>query len=600
MPAPGMHPVLPRRAGAPHGTPVRSDAAPPGRRAARGKETGRRARPPRPLRRFLRETRAAVGITAAAVSIMVLGAAALIGDHLWMVGKRDLLQRAADAAAIAASSELRRRPDSESDAQVEAALRPLAERYARFNVLGNTAGEIEPEDIEVTLEVDRAAGTVEVSVKADVAGTLFAKLLYGYEGPGEVTIRAGAERETTRAEVVLAMDVTESMVRNLAGVRRARQGEPSRMEIVRRAAHLLVDILDPGDEESMIAVGVVPWHINVRLNETMRADWERNGWAVYPVSKTYPWPYRSDGSSRPPAETWPMPPKPEDWKGCLDQRALRAGNPPPGLGTALPSAAPFTMAFFPVMPMTSYQCRDLSSDSFSRGFIQTCYHGPTFEETSTPCPGTVCGQTRETPQRLCTDNRGDAFAPILPLSRDMGEVRRTIDALKPVAGTATYSTMGLIWGRRLLTPEWRPVWGGEVHPVDPDDEDYLGVRKAIVAADRRRGQLRRCPRRRPQPSRRVHRGQARRDRDLRRRGDEPRQDRQGTVDTAGEVLQPGTSTRTGPTCSSKTIRERTSRTRFARSPASSSSCGGPTDAGRRPCGAGRPPARAGYRACALL
>ena len=500
MPAPGTHPGLPRREDARSRTLARRDAAPAGdgpgeRRRPAGESTSRAhsaassialgithipARLPRPLRRFLRETRAAVGITAAAVSIMVLGAAALIGDHLWMVGKRDLLKSAADAAAIAATSELRRRPASESDAQVEAALQPLAERYARFNVLGNTAGEIEPEDIEVTLEVDRAAGTVGVAVKADVADTLFAKLLYGYEGPGEVTIRAGAERETTRAEVVLAMDVTESMVLNLAGVRRALEGEPSRMEIVRRAAHLLVDILDPGDEESMIAVGVVPWHINVRLNETMRADWERDGWAVYPVSKTYPWPYRSDGNSRPPAETWPMRPKPEDWKGCLDQRALREGNPPPGLGTALPSAAPFTMAFFPVMPMTSYQCRDLSSDSFSRGFIQTCYHGPTFEETSTPCPGTSCGQTRETPQRLCTDNRGDAFAPILPLSRDMGDVRRTIDALIPVAGTATYSTMGLVWGRRLLNPEWRPVWGGEVHPVDPDGEDTLGVRKAIV------------------------------------------------------------------------------------------------------------------------
>ena len=44
----------------------------------------------------------------------------------------------------------------------------------------------------------------------------------------------------------------------------------------------------------------------------------------------------------------------------------------------------------------------------------------------------------------------------------------------------TYSTMGLIWGRRLLTPEWRSVWGGEVHPVDPSDESSLGVRKAIV------------------------------------------------------------------------------------------------------------------------
>ncbi len=502
MLAPGTNPGLPRRADAPNATPARRDAASP----EDGPEAGRRpaaegtsragsaassatfeiasipARAPRSFRGFLRETRAAVGLTAAAVSIMLLGGAALIGDHLWMVGKRDLLQRAADEAAIAATFELRRHPASESDAQVEAALEPVVERYARFNVLENTAGEIKPEEIKVTLDVDRAAGTVGVSVTADdVVDTLFAKVLYGYEGPGEVTTRAGAERETTRAEVVLAIDVTTSMFSKLdgSGYPNANAGELSRMEVVRRAAHALVDILDPRDEEAMIAVGVVPWHINVRLNETMRAAWEDDGWAVYPNSKTYPKPYRVTGRRSPAAETWPMPSKPEDWNGCLDQRSLRGGSPPPGLGTALPAAAPFTMAFFPVMWLTSFQCRDLSSDSFAGRFSQYCYHGQTFEETSTPCPGSRCYQVRKPAQLMCSDDSWDTFVPILPLSRDMGAVRGAIDALMPV-GTATYSTMGLVWGRRLLTPEWRPVWGGEVHPVDPDDEDSLGVRKAIV------------------------------------------------------------------------------------------------------------------------
>ena len=266
---------------------------------------------------------------------MLLGGAALIGDHLWMIGKHDLLQSAADAAAIAATFELRRRPDSETDAQVEAALQPLAERYARFNLLGSTTQELEPEDIEVTLDIDRAAGTVAVSVKADVVDALFAKWLYGYEASGKLTTRAGAERDTTKTEVVLAMDVTLSMVDNLAGDY-PDPGELSRVEITRQAARVLVDVLDPGDTESMIAVGVVPWHINVRLNETMRTAWEREGWAVYPSSKTYPQPCRAD--SPPPAETWAMPSKPEDWQGCLDQRTL-TGRRPPGLSAALPARA---------------------------------------------------------------------------------------------------------------------------------------------------------------------------------------------------------------------------------------------------------------------
>ena len=469
MPAPGTNPGPSRRDAAPNAASARRDSAP-----GRG-EAGRAERTPRSLRRFLRETRGAVGYAAAGVAMMVLGGIALISDHLWMVGKRDVLQNAADGAAIAATFALRRRPGSESEAEVEAALLPLAERYARFNVLGNTTGEIEPEDIEVTLDVNRSAGTVEVSVNADILDTLFAKLLYGFEIPGALTTRAGAERDTTRTEVVLAMDVTSSMTRSLAGGR-VGSDELSRMEIVREAARALVDVLDPGDEEAMIAIGVVPWHINVRLNETMRAAWEREGWAAYPDSRTYPRPY-SAWPDYPPAETWSMPPKPEDWKGCLDQRSLE-GSRPPGLTAALPSDASFTMAFFPVTQSTSYQCRDISGDSFPGSFYQSCYHGPTFTEMSTPCPGTSCRQYRRTAQYACRDG-SFAFAPILPLTRDMDEVRDAIDALAAV-GPATYSTMGLIWGRRLLTHTWREVWGGDVHPVDPDDEESLGVRKAIV------------------------------------------------------------------------------------------------------------------------
>ena len=471
MPDPGTNPGFLRREDAPNETPARRDAAP-----ARP-ETGRGERPPRSLRRFLRETRGAVGYTAAVIAMMVFGATALVGDHLWMIGKRDLLQSAADAAAVAATFELRRRPHWESDAAVEAALKPLAERYVHFNVLGNTpAGDLEPEDIEVTLDVDRAAGTVAVSVHADIIDTLFAKRLYDWDGPGEITTGAGAERETTRTEVVLAMDVTTSMLQGLAGARRA--GEESRMEIVRHAAHELVDILDPGgDEESLIAVGIVPWHINVRLNETMRTAWERDGWALYPSRKTYPMPYWASHPP-PPAETWTMQPQPEGWQGCLDQRAME-GRRSPGLTAAHPSDASFTMAFFPVMRGTSYECRDLSADRFPNRFTQRCYHGPTFEEGSIPCPAANgCSQTRLTPQYLCSD-APRRFAPILPLSRDLDEVRDAIDGLEP-AGTQTYSTMGLIWGRRLLSPEWREVWGGEVHPVDPNDDRYLGVRKAIV------------------------------------------------------------------------------------------------------------------------
>ena len=46
-------------------------------------------------------------------------------------------------------------------------------------------------------------------------------------------------------------------------------GRKSRMQIVKEAASKLVAILDP-KADNRVAVGVVPWHINVRLSETAR------------------------------------------------------------------------------------------------------------------------------------------------------------------------------------------------------------------------------------------------------------------------------------------------------------------------------------------
>ena len=66
----------------------------------------------RTLRRFLHETRAgATAIAAVAVTVMTVGASALIIDHVWLVDQRDVLKSAADAAAVAATLEMERELD---------------------------------------------------------------------------------------------------------------------------------------------------------------------------------------------------------------------------------------------------------------------------------------------------------------------------------------------------------------------------------------------------------------------------------------------------------------------------------------------------------
>ena len=74
------------------------------------------------------------------------------------------------------------------------------------------------------------------------------------------------------------------------------------------------------------------------------------------------------------------------------------------------------------------------------------------------------------------------WTAVLPLSSDREEVNRVLDSLydtsrNPVLmGGVTMSHLGLTWGRRMLAPSWRTVWGDDAHPVEPAET----VTKALV------------------------------------------------------------------------------------------------------------------------
>ena len=95
-----------------------------------------RSRPLGAMRGFVRDTRAgATAIAAAAVTVMTVGGAALIGDHAWLIDQRDVLKTAADAAGIAATLEMTRLAgQARTDEELEAELSPVAERYILINL----------------------------------------------------------------------------------------------------------------------------------------------------------------------------------------------------------------------------------------------------------------------------------------------------------------------------------------------------------------------------------------------------------------------------------------------------------------------------------
>ena len=163
--------------------------------------------------------------------------------------------------------------------------------------------------------------------------------------------------------MVLAIDISTSMEWNLAQDDVPPAGSPdSRIEIVKQAASDLVEILKP-DADNRVAVGVVPWHTQVRLESDTADYWVRGGrgWAVYPTQRFYEVPYVNcdrrnanactnlpDGElQRSPT----VPPIYEGWKGCLTEARTGSGTAAELPKTAAdrfapPSQNPFAQGYF--------------------------------------------------------------------------------------------------------------------------------------------------------------------------------------------------------------------------------------------------------------
>ena len=295
----------------------------------------------RALGRFLLGTRAgATSIMTAAVAVMSVAGFAFIVDHIWLIDQRDLLKSAASSAAIAATKEMDRQLAASPDmtqAELTTALTPVAKNYIELNLAHLSTDRLTraKETLVVTVAPDRNQGTVDVATTADLGGTLFSRhlpVLSNYKGPDKVGTKAGVETRVIPIEAVLAIDVSTSMRGKLDG-ETPEAGEQSRLDIVKHAAKALVNILRP-NAHNRVAVGVVPWHVNVRLADAMATEWSTKRWARYPTKRTYGVPYKCSESAsncEPDAMTAELPESaPEDWNGCLD------GHPMGGSGTDPP------------------------------------------------------------------------------------------------------------------------------------------------------------------------------------------------------------------------------------------------------------------------
>ena len=457
--------------------------------------TGRSPSPQRrtwlQLSHFVHDRRAAATtLTAGMFTIMCLAGIALAGDHVHLVYQRDILKGATDAAIIAATRHMASL-NSDSDDETKAchtdipstdrsgtcnALMPVAKRYILANLPEGRRDQART-TLAIELTPNRAAGTVGMEVEADLGGAAFGTWLWG-NVVDNTQVASGVERTEAviTAEVVLAIDVTGSMDKKFTGGT-AQEGESSRLAIVKQAALTLVDILAPEGSSTSVAIGVVPWDYRIRLAPNMLTKWEDNSWAQYPTQRYYKNPYK--GSTQGESQTLPAT-KPEDWKGCLDQRAI-SGDQTPGLSAALQTNTPFVMSFF--TPMTQLYSNRLSNkESDYRPMAYTC-HGDSDRrrpyEHQDICYSDKDHATYKSPQFECeTDSTKTFYIPsITPLTTDIATVRSQIEGLQ-TSGNATNSTLGVAWGHRLLSHSWQTVWGDATVPVDPAEHPM--TRKVLV------------------------------------------------------------------------------------------------------------------------
>ena len=442
------------------------------------------------VRRFLADTRAAVGVTSALITVMFLCGTALIVDHLWLVGQRDTTKNAVDAATLAATLEMQSLTGQLSE-QDRTRVASVAKRYALLNILGNTPSA-NAAQVRGSLQVDvpaSAGGRVDLTVRADLGGTLLSEGLLGYAGPGSIEQRAGVQPSITPTELVLAIDVSMSMDRDLAGEYLWGTKENSRMEIVKRAALDLLDVLEAAGTggTAPFAVGLVPWHHHVRLGATARASWETNGWATYPTERDYAHPpagKRPATPAHPVTQTLPakssLPSMCGGWAGCLDLRTSAR--------TALPSASPFVMRYFSPWPSfnapqwyVSFGCQNYTtSQATANGWSKAaCYDWSRmrYQTDNNKCSTGRAYSGNGAPTKLPPQGECSGQPEILPLTTDVAAVRTAIGALAPAAGS-TNSALGVTWAQRLLTPEWRAVWGGAEHPMESTEERTM--KKVLV------------------------------------------------------------------------------------------------------------------------
>lgn len=279
----------------------------------------------------------------------------------------------------------------------------------------------------VTVTVNNDNTVLTLTANATVETTLMRVM--GFE-----TIPVSAETEITRAnrglELALVLDITGSM------------WSSGKIASLRAAAVDLVDVLY-GNRETIdnLWVGVVPYvtAVNIGNNHTSWTDYDSS---LYPSGlPTYA-------------------PSNLKWKGCVEARPAPydLDDTPPDVSD---SDSIFPIFFWP----DTDEDKDNNWVDDDDGSI-TVYETVNYSNSGGLGPNISCGEE------------------ILPLTASKTTITDKINGLYPWRRGGTMSHVGLVWGWRLISPNWRGLgWGHDlVGGADtlPLDYDAALMDKVIV------------------------------------------------------------------------------------------------------------------------
>ncbi len=368
------------------------------------------------------------------------------------------LQASLDSAGLAAGAMVGQTLDSDD-------LKPEAAKYLNANFNGDT---IEATIIDFDLELSEDNSVVTLEATATLPTTFMR--IFGEEIM-QVSARSEITRETKGLEVALVLDVTGSMDDPVGGTP---YDSTKKIAALRTAAVDLVNILfGSNDSVDDLWIGVVPFSQSVNIG-TERTDWMEDladytteDLCIGPTTGTpscpaSPAPLSSANVS---TRTNPITPvnqymfssesgwyfEPHGWAGCVLERWDND--------------------------------RDVTDDTPDTQKWET-YFVPDTSGSGNNNWRSGAGNYNVDNDSDISANKGCPQQPITTLTNVKSDLIAAVQGLVNPRGN-THIPVGAVWGWRLLSPEWRGLWGGDMdaNSLPLDYEEQLSQKAVILMTD---------------------------------------------------------------------------------------------------------------------